>query len=68
MNVYAPPVHPGRASLRRVESGGINRDSLSGDPVHLLEVPIAGIGDHDLRTVIDTCPSEFGLRGVEHRL
>jgi hypothetical protein len=53
-------------------AAGIGRDeqldAAIGDPLNMLAVPVAGVGQQHLGQLVNAGPSKLALRSVEHRL
>ena len=61
-----PPFQPGRGEVRRPESGpDQDRDAFGSQALHLLGVPVTGIGDDDLRQLGDAGGVQFAAGGGE---
>lgn len=63
----ALPAGPRRFSPARVRRDQ-DLDAAIDDRLHLLVMPVAGVGQHDTRCVFDARASELALGGVDHRL
>ena len=63
----AVPVAP-RGSAAAGVGRDENLDAALGDPLHLLAVPVAGVGQQHRGQRVDAGGRELALGGVEHRL